>query len=196
MPAPSEATTRHASPSRHRFCVDTGIECADGVWRPTATLQEDPTAHVTVQSHAGFEVLNLKAAGLAPQSAYDFFVTQIPSTPFGLSWYEARFTTDKRGKGHLKVVGRFDVETFVVGAGVAAAPVIHSGAFPDAATNPAVAPLHLYHLGVWFDSSTAASAAGCPGTLTPFNGTHTARIQVLNTSNYAADQGPLRQLAP
>jgi len=41
-----------------------------------------------------------------------------------------------------------------------------------------------------------AAKAGCPNTVTPFNGEHNAGVQVLNTSNYPDDQGPLRQLAP
>jgi hypothetical protein len=42
----------------------------------------------------------------------------------------------------------------------------------------------------------SAAAAGCPSTVTPFNGDHTAGIQVLSTRNFDDDQGPLRQLAP
>ena len=54
----------------------------------------------------------------------------------------------------------------------------------------------MYHLGIWFDSPFAALSAGCPATVTPFNGEHNAGVQVLNTSNYANDQGPLRQIQP
>jgi hypothetical protein len=32
--------------------------------------------------------------------------------------------------------------------------------------------------------------------VTPFNGEHNAGIQVLNTSNFADDHGPLRQVNP
>jgi len=39
-------------------------------------------------------------------------------------------------------------------------------------------------------------SAGCPATVTPFNGQHNAGIQVLNTSNFADDHGPLRDLNP
>ena len=42
----------------------------------------------------------------------------------------------------------------------------------------------------------AKTAAGCPTTTTPFNGTHDAGIRVLNTSNFADDQGPLRRFNP
>ncbi len=60
--------------------------------------------------------------------------------------------------------------------------------------NPAFNPIQMYHLGLWFDSFQAASAAGCPATMTPFNGQHNAGIQVLNTSNFADDHGPLRDI--
>jgi hypothetical protein len=63
------------------------------------------------------------------------------------------------------------------------------GPFPDASLNPPFNPIQMYHLGLWFDSPTAAQAAGCP-----FNGDHTARIQILNTSNFADDHGPLRDI--
>ena len=81
--------------------------------------------------------------------------------------------------------------------GIAMAPVVHDdGMFPDADMNPATPPVHTYHLGLWFNSPNDAAAAGCPNTVTPFNGDHTAGVQVLNTSNFADDQGPLRQLVP
>jgi hypothetical protein len=46
------------------------------------------------------------------------------------------------------------------------------------------------------DSPADAAAAGCPDTKTPFNGDHTAGIQVLSTRNFDKLQGPLRQLIP
>ena len=91
--------------------------------------------------------------------------------------------------------GRFNVETFIVAPNSAPAPVVHDDApFPDAASNPATGPIHTYHLGLWFDSPEAASAAGCPTTVTPFNGDHTAGIQAMSTKQFPADQGPLIQL--
>jgi hypothetical protein len=42
----------------------------------------------------------------------------------------------------------------------------------------------------------ASGFAGCSDTVTPFNGDHTAGIQVLSTRNFADDMGPLRQLTP
>jgi hypothetical protein len=48
---------------------------------------------------------------------------------------------------------------------------------------------------LWFGTPEAAVAAGCPNTQTPFNGDHTAGIQVLSTRNFTVN-GPLRSLAP
>jgi hypothetical protein len=52
----------------------------------------------------------------------------------------------------------------------------------------------LSHLGIWFADPTDAFNAGCANTVTPFDGDHNAGIQVLNTSNFAADNGPLLKL--
>jgi hypothetical protein len=51
-------------------------------------------------------------------------------------------------------------------------------------------------LGLWFNSPHDAQQNGCPGGVTPFNGEHNAGIQVLNTSNFDDDKGPLRSLKP
>jgi len=60
--------------------------------------------------------------------------------------------------------------------------------------NPPFNPIQMYHLGLWFDSPQAASNAGCSAGSTFFNGEHNAGIQVLNTSNFADDHGPLRDV--
>ena len=66
----------------------------------------------------------------------------------------------------------------------------------DAATNPITEPVHTYHLGLWFNSPTDAQAAGCPATVTPFNGEHNAGVQALSTTQFPKDKGPLRSLKP
>lgn len=76
--------------------------------------------------------------------------------------------------------------------GSAPAPEVFGGAFPDASLNPSFNPIQMYHLGLWFDSFDAAQKAGCPATVTAFNGQHNAGVQVLNTSNFPDDHGPLR----
>ena len=115
-----------------------------------------------------------------------------PST-FGLSWYQGDIETNGDGRGRGEFVGRFNIETFIVAPGAQPAPVVHAA---DASSNPATAPVHTYHLGLWFNSPNDAVRAGCPGTVTPFNGDHTAGVQVLNTSNFPDLAGPLRQLTP
>ena len=57
--------------------------------------------------------------------------------------------------------------------------------------NPATPPIQMYHLGLWFNTPAAAAAAGCANTVTPFNGTHNAGIQVLNTGSFPDNAGPL-----
>ena len=155
------------------------------------------TATVTIRALGPVETLTLDASGLAPNKEYDFFVIQVPNAPFGVSWYQGDFETDGTGHGYQRYIGRFNIETFAVAPNTAPAPVVHSvSPFPDASSNPQFAPIHMYHLGLWFNAPADATAVGCPGATTPFNGDHTAGVQVLNTSNYPNDQGPLRQLAP
>ena len=151
------------------------------------------SAKVKVENEGAVEELTLKARGLPPSTNFDFFVIQVPNTPFGLSWYQGDFETDRHGKGEQTYVGRFNIETFIVAPGTASAPKVHPA---DATTNPATPPVHTFHLGLWFNSPADAMKAGCPATVTPFNGDHTAGIQALSTRNFADDQGPLRQLVP
>jgi hypothetical protein len=47
---------------------------------------------------------------------------------------------------------------------------------------------------MWFADPADAVKAGCPGTVTPFDGDHNAGIQVLNTSNFPDNHGPLLNL--
>jgi hypothetical protein len=157
-----------------------------------------PNAKATVRiTPAGpVEVMDVVVEGLPPNTDFDFFVIQVPKAPFGVSWYQGDIETDKNGRGHEHFVGRFSIETFAVAPGSAPAPVVFNGPFPDASLNPPFNPIQMYHLGLWFNSPRDAQAAGCPATVTPFNGEHNAGIQVLNTSTYRDDQGPLRSVHP
>ncbi len=162
-----------------------------------ANCLPNATASVTIVSVGPVEVMLVDASGLPPNTEFDLFVLQVPNPPFGVSWYQGDLETDNSGHGYGRYIGRFNIETFAVAPGSERAPVVHSGGqFPDASTNPQFQPIHTFHLGLWFNSPDDARKAGCPATVTPFNGDHTAGIQVLNTSNFAPDQGPLRQLAP
>jgi len=149
---------------------------------------------VTVTPHEGAEVMKIDVKGMPPNTTFDVFVIQLPNGPFGLSWYQGDVQTNSRGVGRATFRGRFNIETFIVAPGPGPAPVVHTDPIPDASTNPATGPVHTYHVGLWFDSSDAASAAGCPATVTPFNGEHNAGIQALSTMQFPDTQGPLSQL--
>jgi hypothetical protein len=149
--------------------------------------------HVRVTSKGDVEVMDVDVEGLPPKTNFDFFVIQVPHAPFGMSWYQGDIETNGDGRGHGQFVGRFNIETFIVAPGSQPAPVVHAA---DASSNPTTAPIHTYHLGLWFNSPNDAATAGCPATVTPFNGDHTAGVQVLNTSNFPDLAGPLHQLTP
>ena len=129
-----------------------------------------------------------------------------PSKPVWQSrpWirYQADIPTMEDGHGHVRVIGKFSNETFAVAPGSGPAPVTFTphpvddegNSIGSASSNPQFGPIQMYHLGVWFDSPVDAENAGCADAVTPFNGTHDAGIQVLNTSNFPADKGPLSQI--
>jgi hypothetical protein len=153
-------------------------------------------ADVTIHSRGGVEVMDVSVRGLPPQTAFGLFVLQAPNAPFGFGWYQGEIETNRDGLGHQRFVGRFNNETFTTAPGSIPTPVLHHNAFPDAQLNPATAPVHQFHLGLWFNSPADAVRAGCPGDVTPFNGEHSAGIQVLSTRNRPDAQGPLRGVTP
>jgi hypothetical protein len=152
------------------------------------------TGKVKVTSQGPVEVMDVDVDGLPANIELDVFVIQVPNFPFGLSWYQGDLETDAYGHGHARFIGRFNVETFIVAPGVAPAPYVHEGQFPDAKENPATAPVHTYHIGIWFNSPEDAKAAYCPDGVTPFNGEHHAGVQLFNTGSFADQEGPLLQL--
>ena len=154
-------------------------------------------AEVKIRSIGPVEIMDVDAEGLPPKTEFDLFVIQLPNAPFGLSWYQGDLETNKHGEAHGRFIGRFSIETFAVAPGSGPAPVVHNdGPFPDASSNPSFAPIHTFHLGLWFNAPQDAQAAGCGGAVTPFNGDHNAGVQVLSTKQFDNDNGPLRQLTP
>ena len=156
-----------------------------------STCLPNAGAKVQIISDGQAEDMFIVAFGLPPNTAFDFFVIQVPKAPFGLSWYQGDMQSDDDGDAVQHFRGRFSIETFIVAPGSAPAPKVFDD---NATTNPATPPVQIYHLGLWFNSPTDAQNAGCPNTVTPFNGEHNAGIQVLNTSNFRDDQGPLLRL--
>jgi hypothetical protein len=151
-------------------------------------------AKVTIESQGPVEVMRISAKHLPRNTDFDLFVTQVPNTPFGISWYQGDLESNNSGHAEGTFIGRFSDETFAVAPGTAPAPVVFSGPFPDASTNPPFNPVQMYHLGLWFNSPKAAAAAGCAATVTPFNGEHDAGVQALSTANFPDQAGPLRQV--
>ena len=159
-----------------------------------ATCAPEARGKVKVTTLGEVEVMDVKIVGLPKNTEFDVFVIQVPNLPFGLSWYQGDMQTNKHGKAYGRFVGRFNKETFIVAPGIAPAPQTHTTGTLDALENPVTAPVHTYHIGVWFNSPEDAVKAGCPDLPTAFNGDHTAGIQVLNTSTYADETGPLLDL--
>ena len=161
-----------------------------------ANCLPDAGADVRVRSKGATETMTVDVEGLPPNTDFDFFVIQVPNAPVRPGLVPGRHRDQLPRQGSGRFIGRFSIETFIVAPGSAPAPVVHDGPFPDASTNPPTAPVHTYHLGLWFNSPDDAVKAGCPGNVTPFNGDHNAGIQVLSTNNAPDNFGPLRALTP
>jgi hypothetical protein len=139
---------------------------------------------VTITPGSLNDLMKVSVSGLAPNTGYDLFVIQVPKAPFGVSWYQSDLHTDSTGAGSVSVRGIFNKETFSISPG---------GTVTFGAT-------HQYHLGLWFNSPKVPFNLGCePGApspiVTPFNGVQHAGIQVLNTSNFPDNAGPLSNVS-
>ena len=152
----------------------------------------DAQGRVEVASKGPVQVMKVKLSGMPADTDFALFVIQVPNGPFGISWYQGDIETNADGRGEGKFVGIFSDETFAFALGTTAAPTPHA---QDASSNPQTPPVHTYHLGLWFDSPAGATAAGCPGATTPFNGDHTAGVQAMSTRNFPSLEGPLQQLS-
>ncbi len=137
---------------------------------------------VTIKKGSLNETMTVSVSGLAPNTGYDLFVLELPNKPFGVAWYQSDLETNSIGAGSVTVKGIFNVETFSLSLG-------DNGGI----TFP---PTHQYHLGLWFNDPQVPFDLGCePGqpqpVVTPFNGEQHAGVQVLNTSNFPDNAGPL-----
>jgi hypothetical protein len=137
------------------------------------------------------QIMDVTVNHAPANTEFELFVTQQPNSPFGISWYQADFETNNQGQGEVRARGIFSEELFAVAPGSVNAPQVDD---LDAETNPAFAPVHTFHLGLWFGSPEEAQAAGCPTNVTPFDGDHSAGIQAFSTRNFGALHGPLRQI--
>jgi len=127
----------------------------------------------------------------AKNTEFTVFVIQVPNSPFGVSWYQGDIATNNQGNGKHNFVGIFNDEVFAISPGAAKPAKPHGK--KDAKKGVTFAPIHTYHLGVWFADPKDAAKAGCSKTKTPFDGDHVAGIQALSTRNFGlkAADGPL-----
>ena len=167
---------------RSQTAVNAPGDCLEG-----ARAHVDVTTTPTDQ-----QIMDVTLANAPKNTEFEVFVTQQANAPFGVSWYQADFDTNDNGFGEVRARGIFSEELFAVAPGSVRAPQVDA---KDAETNPAFAPVHTYHIGLWFGSPEEALAAGCPGTVTPFDGGgHEAGVQAFSTRNFGALHGPLRQI--
>jgi hypothetical protein len=140
---------------------------------------------VTITPNSLNDKMKVSVSGLPANTGFDLFVIEIPNKPFGIAWYQSDLQTGATGTGSVTVQGIFNVETFSVSTG---------------GPTTTFAPTHQYHLGLWFNDPTVPFNLGCePGQtspiVTPFNGEQHAGIQVLNTSTFPDNAGPLSHVA-
>jgi hypothetical protein len=148
------------------------------------------SANVNIRTVRGIQVMDVSLNRMPKNSAFALFVLQEPNAPFGVSWYQGDIDTDSKGQGKARVVGIFSEETFAFSPDSLSAPQVDA---PDAKNGPKFAPVHTFHLGVWFSEPGQAKAAGCSGTVTPFDGDHEAGIQALSTKAFTK-LGPLSRI--
>lgn len=144
------------------------------------------TATVKIKKLSLNDKMTVSVSGLAHSTGFDLFVIELPNKPFGVAWYQSDVQTNSSGAGSATVQGIFNVETFSVSLGD------NSGI--------TFSPTHQYHIGLWFNDPNVPFNLGCePGqtqpVITPFNGEQHAGVQVLNTSNFPDNAGPLSHVS-
>ena len=135
------------------------------------------------------DTLELDLSGFKPGLNFDLFTVEKSNqladgtpdpgfTNFGLAWYQSDVHITADGTGAVKI------KTILLDQIFGFDPVV------------SLPPTNTFHVGFWFNNPADAQAAGCPNTVTPFNGEHNAGIQALSTRNFADAQGPLRKIQP
>src|SRR5215210_4856536 len=150
---------------------------------------EGARAHVDVRTTpTDNQIMDVSVNHAPKNTEFELFVTQQPNSPFGVSWYQADFTTNNQGQGEVRARGIFSEELFAFAPGSVKAPQVDN---QDAEKNPAFDPVHTLHLGLWFGDPKDAKEAGCSGKVTQFDGDHEAGIQAFSTRNFPDLKGPL-----
>ena len=160
----------HASAAANDSTVFGMVKSAGAV----ACLDPGARGRVVISDLGQVQNMHVEVFKLPANTDFTLFVITTPKAPFVPAWYQGDLKTNASGDGVVDVTGIFSDETFIL--------------------NPGPVPVEMDHLGIWFADPAQAVTAGCPGTVTPFDGDHEAGIQVLNTSNFADGNGPLRRI--
>jgi hypothetical protein len=135
-----------------------------------ANCLPDATARVTVFSKEdviGVDTFDLVAQGLPPNTEFTVFLCEQPNPPFGAAQYIGDFTTNRSGKGFLRV------DTIV------------NEAFASTLVGNQRVRKELNHVVIWFadpeDDDFCFGAGG--GVTTPFDGDGVAGATVLSSAN-------------
>ena len=70
------------------------------------TCLPNASAHVTIKSLGPVEVMTVNLANLPPNTDFDFFVLQVPTAPFGVSWYQGDVETEGDGNSDTQPLHR------------------------------------------------------------------------------------------
>jgi hypothetical protein len=153
---------------------------------------EGAKAHVDVRTTpTDNQIMDVTVNHAPKNTEFELFITQQPNSPFGISWYQADFTTNNQGSGEVRARGIFSEELFVFAPGRVKAPQVDEF---DAEKNPTYDPVHTFHVGLWFGDPKDAKEAGCSGKVTQFDGDHEAGIQAFSTRNFPNLKGPLGEI--
>src|SRR5215218_1904235 len=111
---------------------------------------QDARAHVDISTTATDQQIMDVTVNHAPKNTeFELFVTQQANSPFGISWYQSDFETNNQAHGEVRARGIFSEALFAVAPSSVKGPPVDAA---DAETNPAVAPVHTYQLGLWCGS--------------------------------------------
>jgi hypothetical protein len=139
-----------------------------------ANCLPNATARITVFPKAdsrGVDTLDVKAEGLPANTDFVVFLTQNPAAgapPFGAAQYIADFTTNRAGKGSVRV------------------DAIILEAFSSAVSNGVRSRAELNHVTIWFADPVGDDICFGPGggPITPFDGDMQAGAAVLSSNDF------------
>lgn len=161
---PAEAQLRWQSPINvtRQYLTPSSAQLA--ACMPNARLK---VTTLSTTEQLGFDVVRVRASGLAPKRDYTVFLLETAGAPFGAASYIGDFTTDKWGNAYN------------------AFRLIVDEAFSSTIVNGQRVRVDLNQVGVWF--ADPADDDFClgenPAQVTPFDGDNEAGVQAFNSAN-------------